>query len=62
MTVAHLLLSHKTDLHKVAPGFSMADEISDDVNIRQLIAEFSDYAEVIAIVVDVEQVIKDAPL
>jgi hypothetical protein len=40
----------------------MADEIPDDVNIYQLIAEFSDYAEVIAIVVDVEQVIKDTPL
>jgi hypothetical protein len=62
MTVAHLLLSHKTDLRKVAPGFPMADEIPDDVNIYQLIAEFSDYAEVIAIVVDVEQVIKDTPL
>ena len=55
-------LSHKMDLHEMAPRFIMADEIPDDVDIRWLIAEFSNYAEVIATIVDVEQVIKDAPL
>ena len=37
------------------------DEILDDIDVRQLIAKFSDYAEAIAAIVDVEQVIKDAP-
>jgi len=40
----------------------MANEIPDDIDIRQLIAEFSDYAKVIATVINVEHVIKDAPL
>jgi len=39
----------------------MADEIHDDVDIRRLIVEFSYYAEAIIAIVDVEQVIKDAP-
>ena len=55
-------LSHKMDLHEMAPRFIMVDEIPDDVDIHRLIAEFSNYAEVIATIVDVEQVIKDAPL
>ena len=62
LTTAHLCLSHKTDLREVASGFPMADKILDDIDIHRLIAEFSNYAEVIAAVVDVEQVIKDAPL
>jgi hypothetical protein len=49
------------DLHEVAPGFLTTDEIPDDIDIRWLIVEFSDYAKAIAAVVDVEQVIKDAP-
>ena len=46
----------------MVPGFPMVDQIPDDVDIRWLTAEFSNYAEVIATIVDVEQVIKDAPL
>jgi hypothetical protein len=49
-------------LHKVAPGFLTVDEIPDNIDVRQLVAEFSDYAKAITAVVDVEQVIKDAPL
>ena len=60
--MAHLHLSHKTDLREMVPGFPMAEEIPDDIDICQLIAKFSDYAEAIAAFVDVEQVIKDAPL
>ena len=56
LTMAHLRLSHKIDLCE------MADEIHDDVDIRRLIVEFSYYAEAIIAIVDVEQVIKDAPL
>ena len=61
LTMAHLRLSHKIDLREMAPRFPMANEIPDDIDIRRLIAEFSDYAKVIGAVVDVEQVIKDAP-
>ena len=45
------------DLCEMVPGFPMVDQIPDDVDIHQLIAEFSDYAEAIATVADVEQVI-----
>ena len=61
LTVAHLCLSHKMDLREMALGFPMADEILDDIDIRRLIAEFSNHAEVIAAVVNVEQVIRDTP-
>jgi hypothetical protein len=44
------------------PGFPNADEIPEYVDIHRLIAKFNNYAEVIVAVVDVEQVIKDAPL
>ena len=54
LTVAHLRLSHKTDLCEMAPGFPMADEIHDDVDIHQLIAEFYYYAEAITAIIDVE--------
>ena len=54
LIVACLHLSHKKDLRKVAPRFSTADEIPDDVDILQLIAEFSDYAEAIVAIVNVE--------
>jgi hypothetical protein len=50
------------DLREIAPGFSTANEIPDDIDICQLIAEFSDYAEAIAVVVDVEQVHQGRPL
>jgi hypothetical protein len=54
LIVAHLCLSHKTDLCEMALGFPNADEIPDYVDIRRLIVEFNDYAEAIAAVVDVE--------
>ena len=34
LTMAHLRLSHKMDLREVAPKFSMADEILDDIVIH----------------------------
>jgi hypothetical protein len=37
------------------------DKIADDVDIRWLITEFSDYSKAIATIVDMEQVIKDTP-
>jgi hypothetical protein len=61
LTTAYLCLSHKTNLREVAPGFPTTDKIPDDVDIRWLITEFSDYAEAIATIVDMEQVIKDPP-
>lgn len=61
MTAAHLRLRHKMDLRKVTPGFPMVEEIPDDIDVSWLIAEFSGYAEAIAAVVDVDQIIKDAP-
>jgi hypothetical protein len=42
------------DLCEVAPGFPTVDEIPDDIDIHWLIVELSDYAEAIAVVVDVE--------
>jgi hypothetical protein len=38
----------------MVPGFLMVDKIPDNIDIRQLIAEFSDYAEAIVTVVDVQ--------
>ena len=32
--MAHLHLSHMTDLHKMVPEFLMVDEIPNDVDIR----------------------------
>ena len=49
------------DLRKVATGFLTVEEIPDDVDVSRLIAGFSGYAEAIATVVDVDQIIKDAP-
>jgi hypothetical protein len=40
------------DLREVASRFPTVDEIP--INVRQLIVEFSDYAEAIAAIVDVE--------
>ena len=54
LTAACLCLSHKMDLGEVAPGFLTVDEIPDDVDVRRLIVEFSDYAKAIAAIVDVE--------
>ena len=54
LTATCLCCSHKMDLHEVAPGFPMADEILDDIDICRLIAEFSNYAKAIATIIDVE--------
>lgn len=62
LTAAHLRLRHQTDLRRVTPEFSVAEEIPNGVNVERLVAEFSGNAEAIAIVVDMEQIIKDAPL
>lgn len=61
LIAAYLRRCHRTDLREVAPGFSTTDEVLDDINVHRLIAEFSDYSEAIVAVVDVEQVINDAP-
>lgn len=62
LAVAYLRLRHRTDLHEVEPRFLAASEIPDDVDVRQLIAEFGGYAEAIVAVIDVERVIKDGLL
>jgi hypothetical protein len=54
LTTAYLCLSHKTNLCEVAPGFSTMDKIADDVDIRWLITEFSDYSKAIATIVNME--------
>jgi hypothetical protein len=43
-------------------GFQAAEEIPEDVDVRWLIAEFSGNAEAIAAAVDVERIVRDAPL
>lgn len=50
------------DLRKVTPVFPTVEEIPDDVDVSWLIVGFSGYAEAIAAIVDVDQIIKDAPL
>lgn len=47
------------DLCRVEPGFPPEEEIPEGINIEQLIAGFSDFANAIAAVVCVEQVIGD---
>ena len=50
------------DLRKVMPRFLVVEEIPNDVNVELLVAEFSSNVEAIVTVVDVERIIKDAPL
>jgi hypothetical protein len=50
------------DLRKVTPGFSTVEKIPDNVNVEWLVAEFSGNTEAITAIVDVERIIKDAPL
>jgi len=44
------------------PGFPAAEEIAVDVDIGCLIAKFSHNAKAIDAIVDMERIIKDAPL
>ena len=60
--MAHLCLRHKLDLRRVAPGFPVAEEIPDDVDVWWLMAEFSGNVKAIATVIVMEWIIKDAPL
>ena len=46
----------------MTPGFPTVEEIPKGVNIKWLVVEVSGNAEAIIAVVDVEQIIKDAPL
>lgn len=62
LAASHLYLCHTTDLREVVPGFPVTSEIPGGINVHRSIAEFSNYAEAIVAVVDVESVIKDAPL
>ena len=50
------------DLRRVTLGFPIAEEIPDDVDVGQLFALFSGNAEAIAAIIDVDRIIKDAPL
>jgi hypothetical protein len=50
------------DLRRVEPRFLAAEGIPDDVDVEQLITKFSGNAEVITSIVDMERIIKDAPL
>ena len=61
LAAANLRLQPEVDLHAMEPGFPSRMEVPEDVDIRQLIADFSVAANAIAVVVNVEQVIKDTP-
>ena len=61
LTMAHPCLQHKMDLRRMAPRFSAAEEIPDDFDVRWLFTKFSGNTEVIAIIIDVERIIKDTP-
>jgi hypothetical protein len=49
------------DLHAIEPGFSSWAKVPEDIDVKQLIAEFSITANTIAVLVSVGQVIKDTP-
>ena len=62
LTAAHVHLHHKMDLRRVMPEFLAVEEIPDDVDVKRLVAEFSGNAKAIVAVIDMEWIIKDAPL
>ena len=62
LTVDHLHLCHKMDLRKVTLRFLVVEGIPDNVNVERWVVKFSGNVEAIAAVVDVEWIIKDAPL
>jgi hypothetical protein len=59
LAAAHLCLQPEVDLRAVEPGFS--PEVPGDVDVEELVADFSAAANTIAVVVSVEHVIQDAP-
>jgi sulfur carrier protein ThiS len=61
LAAAHLRLRPEVDLHVMEPRFSSRTEVPEDVDVRQLITNFGITANAIAVVVNVEQVIKDTP-
>jgi len=61
LEAAHLHIEPDVDLRMVEPGFPTRAEMPEDVDIKQLIADFGAAANAVTVVVSVEQVIKDAP-
>ena len=61
LTATHLCLQPRVDLHTVAPGFLSRAEVPENVDVEQLIADFSVATNAIAMVVSVEHDIKDTP-
>lgn len=59
LAVAHLYLQPRVDLRGMALGFPLRAEVSRNIDVGQLIAKFSAAANVVAMVVSVEKVIKD---
>jgi hypothetical protein len=59
LAAAHLRLQPKVDLHAMEPGFPSWTEVPEDIDVRRLIANFGVTTNAIAVVVNVEQVIKD---
>ena len=61
LTVARLHLQPEVDLHAMELGFTSWMEVPKDIDVRLLIANFGVTTNAIAVVVNVEQVIKDTP-
>ena len=61
LATAHLHFKPEVDLHAIEPGFPPWVEVTKDINVQQLIAEFGVATNAIAVVLNVEQVIKDNP-
>jgi hypothetical protein len=61
LAAAHLRLQPEVDLHAIEPGFPPWAEVPEDVDVRWLIAKFSVTTNAIAVVVNIEKVIKDTP-
>ena len=61
LAATHLRLQQEVDLHAMEPGFPSWKEVPEDIDVRWLIADFGVVASAIAVVLNVEQVIKDTP-
>jgi hypothetical protein len=61
LVATHHHLWSEVDLHAMEHGFPSRTEVPKDVDVRWLIADFGVTTNAIALVVNVEQVIKDTP-
>ena len=61
LAAAHLRLQPGVDLRAMAPGSPSRVDVPEDIVVGRLIADFGVATNAIAMVVNIEQVIKDTP-